>query len=408
MILGYFCILPNPPYMSYKITEIQKYRDGRLHVYKRSDSRFWLCRFYADGKYKTASTKETTLPKAKHFATDWYDKIRFDQTHGVPVHDRTFDFVAIEYLEYQKTLVENYKRANATGTIKKTGRITGKYRTERQAKDYVYRINALKKFFSNYGIGRIQTNDIEDYIDERMKSSSMTTVKYDLTGLSLVMQFAKRKDYIKNIPDFPKLDVSNTNPRPSFTLHEWRALREAGKERIKKARGTRQRYEREQLYDFMLFSVHTGLRVNEVLSIKYRDCKIEQKKNQVGRKLLEIKNVVGKNDVRTVIGLIGAVAAFERLKERNEANPTDLLFPQHHRDQLNTLLNETGLKYDVLGNVRNAKSFRSTYIMFRLIYGNPIKDIATNCGNSSTVIDKYYAKYITSKDIKERLSDYPE
>jgi integrase len=237
----------------------------------------------------------------------------------------------------------------------------------------------------------------------------MTTVKYDLTGLSLVMQFAKRKSYIKNIPYFPKLDVSNANPRPSFTLQEWRSLREAGKERIKTARGTRQRYEREQLYDFMLFSVHTGMRVNEVLSIRYRDCKIEQKKNQVGRKLLEIKNVVGKNDVRTVVGLIGAVAAFERLKERNEANSTDLLFPHLHRDQLNTLLNETGLKYDVLGNVRNATSFRSTYIMFRLIYGNPIKDIATNCGNSSTVIDKYYAKYIiddldlTEQDCEELL-----
>jgi len=65
-------------------------------------------------------------------------------------------------------------------------------------------------------------------------------------------------------------------------------------------------------------------------------------------------------------------------------------------------------RYDVLGNVRNARSFRSTYIMFRLIYGTPIKDVATNCGNSTTVIDKYYAKYITSKDMKSRLGDYPE
>ena len=54
---------------------------------------------------------------------------------------------------------------------------------------------------------------------------------------------------------------------------------------------------------------------------------------------------------------------------------------------------------DTDGNVRNARSFRSTYIMFRLIWGTPIKDVATNCGNSTTVIDKYYAKYITSKDM---------
>jgi hypothetical protein len=129
--------------MSYKVTEIQKYRDGKLHVYKRSDSRFWLCRFYADGKYKTSSTKEQTLTKAKNFAMEWYDEIRFNHQHGVPIHDRTFDFVAKEYLGYQETLVANYQRSRESGSIKKVGRITGKYRTERQAKDYTYRINAL-------------------------------------------------------------------------------------------------------------------------------------------------------------------------------------------------------------------------------------------------------------------------
>ena len=96
-----------------------------------------------------------------------------------------------------------------------------------------------------------------------------------------------------------------------------------------------------------------------------------------------------------MIGLIGAVRTYERVVKRNKLKPDDLLFPQHHRDQLNNLLNDTGMKHDALGNIRNARSFRSTYIMFRLIYGTPIKDVATNCGNSTTVIDKFYAKYIT-------------
>ena len=407
--------------MSYKVTEIQKYREGKLHVYKRSDSRFWLCRFYAEGKYKTKSTGEMTLTDAKSFALDWYDDLKHEQRHGKSPHQKTFDFVAKEYLEYQKTLVANYQRTMTSGSAIKTGRVSGKYRTERQSKDYMYRINALNNYFSNlkndperkkYSVGEIQTNDIEDYIEERMKSCSQTTVKYDLTALSLVMQFAKRKYYITHIPDFPKLDVSKTNPRPSFSEDEWKVLLDASRKRIEKSRGTRQRYEREQLHDFMLFSVHTGMRVNEVLSCKYKDCKIEKKKKKTkdGKSdyLLEIKNVLGKNDVRTVTGLIGAVRAFERLKNRNNGNPDDKLFPHHHRDQLNNLLRETGLKFDALGNVRNAKSFRSTYIMFRLVFGIPIKDVAVNCGNSSTVIDKYYAKYITSKDMKERLSDYPQ
>ena len=397
--------------MSYKIIKIKKYKDEKLHVYLRNDSRFWLCRFYADGKYKVKTTGETDLREARDFAEDWYDDLRYKQRHGISIHQKTFDFVASEYLDYQKTLVANYLRSRKSGTIKKTGRITGKYRTPRQAKDYGYRINALQKYFSNYEIGTIKLNDIENYVDERMKSCSMTTVNYDLIALGLLMQFAERKEYINHIPKFPKLNVSTTNPRPSFTKEEWHALLDASDERIKNARGARQLYEREQLHDFMVFSVHTGMRVNEVLSTKYKDCKIEKiktKSNSKNGMLLVVKNVIGKNDVREVIGLIGAVRAYERLKKRNEPKPNDLLFPQHHRDQLNNLLKEVGMKHDALGNVRNARSFRSTYIMFRLIYGTPIKDVATNCGNSTTVIDKYYAKYITSKDMKSRLGDYPK
>ena len=398
-------------FVKFQHKKINKYRDGKLHVYLKNNSDIWMCRFFADGKYKVKSTGETTLGKAKDFALDWYDEIRFGQKQGVSVHGKTFGVITDEYLEYQKTLVKNYERSVKTGSIKKTGKITGKYRTARQAKDYVYRINALNQFFSNMEIGRISRRDIENYVDERMKSSSMTTVRYDLTALSLVLQYAERKEYITSIPKFPKLDVSTTNPRPSFTKEEWHLLLEESERRIKNARGSRQKYEREQLHDFMVFSVHTGMRVNEVLSTKYRDCKVEKKKTDKKGKnglLLVIKNVKGKNDVREVIGLVGAVRAYERLKERNNHEPNDLLFPQHHRDQLNNLLKEVGMKTDTEGNVRNARSFRSTYIMFRLIWRTPIKDIATNCGNSTTVIDKYYAKYITSKDMKERLSDYPQ
>ena len=242
-----------------------------------------------------------------------------------------------------------------------------------------------------------------------MKSVSMTTVKYDLIALGLVLQFAQRKEYLQSIPQSPKLDVSNTNPRPAFTIDEWHILLKASEDRIKAvADNKRLVWQREQLHDYMVFSVHTGLRVNEVLSVKVMDCKIEKMKSKKNGRLLVIKNVVGKNDVREVIGLIGAVRTYERVVKRNKLNPGDLLFPQHHRDQLNNLLKDTGMKHDALGNVRNARSFRSTYIMFRLIFGTPIKDVATNCGNSSVVIDKYYAKYITSKDMKSRLGDYPK
>ena len=106
--------------MSYKIIKIKKYKDEKLHVYLRNDSRFWLCRFYADGKYKVKSTGETDLREARDFAEEWYDDLRYKQRHGISIHQKTFDFVASEYLEYQKSLVANYLRSRKSGTIKKT------------------------------------------------------------------------------------------------------------------------------------------------------------------------------------------------------------------------------------------------------------------------------------------------
>ncbi len=133
--------------MSNKITKIHKYKEDKLHVYKRDDSRFWLCRFFVDGKYKTKTTGEENLRDARDFAETWYDDLRYNQRHGVPIHDKKFGFVADEYLGYQKTLVKNYLRSVKTGSIKKSGRVRGKYRTPRQAKDYLitYLKNILKE-----------------------------------------------------------------------------------------------------------------------------------------------------------------------------------------------------------------------------------------------------------------------
>ena len=152
--------------------------------------------------------------------------------------------------------------------------------------------------------------------------------------------------------------------------------------------------------------VHTGCRVEETLGLRFGDCKIHKKKNGTSELRFTLK---GKTGVRPVRGMIGAVSAFERISKRfPNHKKTDYLFPNRHTGGLNALLNETGLKLDRFGNKRNAKSFRSTFIMFRLIAGQPIKSVATNCGTSSDVIDKYYAKFIDVNMLDDSFTDLPE
>jgi len=349
--------------------------------------------FFADGKYKVSTTKETSYRFAKKWAEEWFDELRFGQKKGIPIHDKTFSEVSKHYLGYQESLVQRGDRS------------------ARQAKDYMYRINELNKFFSKVGISKINTKDIDEYRNYRLlnqeKPVSRKTVKYDFLGLRQVLKYAMIQGWIKSLPIFPETKKIESNPRPWFSPEEWKVLKDASGERIKHARGKRQKWEREQLHDFMIFIVHTGVRVEEALRIQFQDCIIENKENNADKKLkIELE---GKTGIRIAFGTQTAVNVYERLMKRNSPKKTDLLFPKNHRDGLNSLLKETNLKCDRFGNVRNAKSFRSTYIMLRLIKGKvPIKNIAVNCGTSTHVIDKYYAKYLTADMISESLSDLPK
>ena len=49
---------------------------GKVHVYRRENSRHWQCATYLAGKNRRVSTKEDSLAKAKDFAEDWYLELR--------------------------------------------------------------------------------------------------------------------------------------------------------------------------------------------------------------------------------------------------------------------------------------------------------------------------------------------
>lgn len=185
-----------------------------------------------------------------------------------------------------------------------------------------------------------------------------------------------------------------------FDKKEWEHLLKVSTDRIKSARGKRVKWEREQLHDFIIFAVHSGLRHGEMMNIKKRDVEIIRDNKNRGNDHLKIA-VKGKTGERPgVIAMMGAVRAFERLCKRNDFKDADQIFPENHRDGLNELLNAAGLKFDRYGRVRNSKSLRHTYIMTRLLRSGGKADllkIGRNCGVSPTVIDKHYARHLTSE-----------
>jgi integrase len=153
----------------------------------------------------------------------------------------------------------------------------------------------------------------------------------------------------------------------------------------------------EEMHDYVLFMVNTGLRPDEARRLEFRDVEIFEDRGS-GETILEI-SVRGKRGVGYCKSMPGAVLPFERLRERLEkqhgkVEPTDPLFTVNHRELFNAILDEEKLKTDREGNRRTAYSLRHTYICFRLTEGADIYQVAKNCRTSVEMIEKFYAVHI--------------
>lgn len=63
---------------------------GKVHVYKRENSRYWQCSTYLAGKNRRATTKQESLSHAKDFAEDWYLELRGKSRRGELKDEKTF------------------------------------------------------------------------------------------------------------------------------------------------------------------------------------------------------------------------------------------------------------------------------------------------------------------------------
>jgi hypothetical protein len=97
-------------------------------------------------------------------------------------------------------------------------------------------------------------------------------------------------------------------------------------------------------------------------------------------------SVVSRSLVFFGFGFMTLIAAASRLVLMCEAY---LIFPRSHREMLNTILDEEGLKTDREGQPRTAYSLRHTYICLRLMEGADIYQIAKNCRTSVEMIEKF-------------------
>lgn len=266
----------------------------------------------------------------------------------------------------------------------------------------------LNPFFGDKGLSQITAGLVQEYRIHRIQNApggkppSRSTLHDEVVTLRQVLKTAIRNNWLDHLPDLsvPYGAQGKITRRAWFSPREYKQLYEATRRRAANPPRKANRWDAEQLHDFVLFMANTGLRPDEAKNLQHRDVQIVED-GDTNETILLIE-VRGKRGVGYCKSMPGAVHPYERLRDRinpktNETpKPADLVFPGNHIKMFNNVLNEEGLKFDRDEQRRTAYSLRHTYICLRLMEGADIYQIAKNCRTSVEMIEKYYASHIAN------------
>jgi integrase len=360
---------------------------GKLHVYKRPGSTVWQCSTYLDGRNWRVSTKEDSIEHAKDFAEDWYLSLKGKLRAGELKSGKTFKYAAAHFEKEYEAITLGERSPQYVEGLKLSIRVH------------------LMPFFGHKTLAEITPGLVQQYRVHRMTSRknpktgeamrpSRSTLHKEIIALRHVLKTAQRHGWIEFLPDLspPYKSSPKIGHRAWFSPEEYKQLYEATRKRAENPPKPRWKGACLKMHDYVLFMVNTGLRPDEAKRLEYRDVQIVDDVS-TGETILEI-SVRGKRGVGYCKSMPGAVLPFQRLKERRNPQPTDLIFGKVQRELFNTILNELGLKRDREGSLRTAYSLRHTYICLRLMEGADIYQVAKNCRTSVEMIEKFYAAHI--------------
>ncbi len=359
---------------------------GKVHVYKRDQTRQWHCSASINGRQLRTTTKQESLEQAKDFAEDWYLELRGKLKRGELKSGKTFAEAAERFLrEYEV--------------------ITRGQRSPLMVEQYECKLRVhLLPFFGKKWLSEITPALVQEYRlyrheDGKGRRGTMptrSTMHKDMVTLRQVLKSAMRNGWLDHLPDLsePYRTSEKISHRAWFSPEEYKQLYEATRRRVEHPPKPRWKSSCQQAHDYVLFMANTGLRPDEAARLEFRDVSIVTD-DATGQTILEIK-VRGKRGTGYCKSTTGAVVPFNRLKKRNMTQPTDRLFPKPIRMIFNAVLDEENLRFDREGNRRTPYSLRHTYICLRLMEGADIYQIAKNCRTSVEMIEKYYASHIAS------------
>jgi integrase len=337
--------------------KIIKLRRG-LALYQTYASPYYFARILdpRSHRYKVRSTKETSRLEARKVAEELAQKICSKEAPA----EREFSFKT-----YAQRLILRGEQLAQSGERNKNYIRTTKLFLNND--DW-----GLVRQFGSRDVRDLTTRDWQLFIEnlKRRRSDLSTSTRNMLMAtFRNVLKVARDDGLIDFVPATPRVRQKD-NPRAFFRFSplvakdhdEYQALLVGAKQLASEGKLVRGIAITEELYDLILFCVHSFVRptITELYALKHNDIALEKEPKRL---LLTVRN--GKTGFRVANSMPGAVSAYERMKKRYpDAGGEDYIFLPDYPNretaarifarQFNVLLDKTGLKHDPITNTQRS------------------------------------------------------
>ena len=385
------------------ITTIRGYPDA-LKLFRMPASRYWYVRMYMRGRgLVKKSTQCEKLADAKHFAITWYEDLLLEKRAYQAIGAESFSVFASKL---QDTQARQIKRGELSEDMLDADKM-------RLDKD-------LLPHFAGTHISKIDYNAVDAFLDELKdeRNLSQSTLKKYVVTIRKVLKEAERDGLIVGVPSFPRIKSAD-NPRPWFTPDQYKHLLAACRELrdypplegMGAGRRGQEAFDFDELYDFIVFMIHTFLRPSEWKYLQHKHIRVMET-NGIKQLVLSVPNAKTKNAKGSIDSTSTEIAAdiyLNKIRKRND-DPNGYIFFNDIKDreryavdkvsrQFRLVCDRANLATDAYGQKHTTYSLRHSALCFQILKtgGSGLLALAKNARTSTDMLEKFYLSHLTPR-----------
>lgn len=394
------------------IVDTERFRvsDSITLFRQRSKTKYWHAIITANVNGKKEQYRRSTSKQDFIEAQEEAMKIKF-QIEGAIYYGANITTSKALFKNIAKEVIKDYDAIIKEEKVKNSR----KRPTSLNYKSYLTKYAI--PYFENYQVASIDLVDVENYLDS-LDNKSKSTITQHKTMLSHVFKKAVKTRQMKHqdMLDVYKAEVKMEEAeqlREAFTEHDLKAIRSNTDRFVKAGKKAVTRHYREAFFHYFNFLLETGMRPGEEpCGIKFGDIekridkdtkeeyytiKVRKGKTQSKAKYrtIAISNKATNYIEKAATVLLNVNLSIDELIKKYSDHEVFYSYVYKAKPTFNDIIKHL---IEYLGDKINNKKYvlyccRVSYINKKIEDGVSLNAIAEHCGNSVSIIEKYYKRY---------------